>query len=107
MGRMDGRVAFITGAARGQGRSHAVRLAEEGADIVGVDICRQLDGGLYALATPEDLDETVNLVEKTGRRVIARPPRGRGRKGLAAPFAHGVARFGDTDTLVPHAGILL
>ncbi len=72
MGRMDGRAAFITGAGKGQGRSHAVRLAEEGADIVGVDICRQLDGVLYAMATPEDLDETVNLAEKTGRRMIAR-----------------------------------
>jgi NAD(P)-dependent dehydrogenase (short-subunit alcohol dehydrogenase family) len=68
---MDGRVAFITGVARGQRRSHAVRLADEGADNVGIDMCRQLDGVLCSLATPEDLEETVNLVEKTGRRNTA------------------------------------
>ncbi len=77
MGRMDGRVAFITGAGKGQGRSHAVRLAEEGADIVGVDICRQFDEVLYPMATPEDPEETVNLVKKTaggcslGKRMFA------------------------------------
>src|ERR1700720_3087132 len=107
MGRVEGRVAFITGAARGQGRSHAVRLAEEGADIVGVDICRQLDGVLYALATPEDLDETVNLVEKTGRRMVARHADVRDRKALAAAFGDGVAEFGHIDTVVANAGILL
>jgi SDR family mycofactocin-dependent oxidoreductase len=107
MGRMDGRVAFITGAGKGQGRSHAVRLAEEGADIVGVDICRQLDGVLYAMATPEDLDETVNLVEKTGRRMIARQADVRDRKALQAAFDDGVAEFGHIDTVVANAGILL
>jgi NAD(P)-dependent dehydrogenase (short-subunit alcohol dehydrogenase family) len=98
---MDGRVAFITGAGKGQGRSHAVRLAEEGADIVGVDICRQLDGVLYAMATPEDLDETVNLVEKTGRRMIARQADVRDRKALQAAFDDGVAEFGYIDTWWP------
>jgi SDR family mycofactocin-dependent oxidoreductase len=107
MGRMEDRVAFITGAARGQGRSHAVRLAQEGADIVGVDICKQLDGVLYALATPEDLDETVNLVEKTGRRMVARHADVRDRKALAAAFADGIAEFGHIDTVVANAGILL
>jgi len=107
MGRMDGRVAFITGAGKGQGRSHAVRLAEEGADIVGVDICRQLDGVLYAMATPEDLDETVNLVEKTGRRMIARHADVRDRKALQAAFDDGVTEFGYIDTVVANAGILL
>ena len=82
MGRMDGRVAFITGAGKGQGRSHAVRLAEEGADIVGVDICRQLDGVLYAMATPEDLDETVNLVEKAGSDADQAPFRRGGSGGF-------------------------
>jgi NAD(P)-dependent dehydrogenase (short-subunit alcohol dehydrogenase family) len=107
VGRMDGRVAFITGVARGQGRSHAVRLAEEGADIVGIDICRQLDGVLYPLASPEDLDETVNLVEKTGRRMVARQADVRDRDALAAAFADGVAEFGHIDTVVANAGILL
>jgi SDR family mycofactocin-dependent oxidoreductase len=107
MGKMDGRVAFITGTGKGQGRSHAVRLAEEGADIVGVDICRQLDGVLYAMATPEDLDETVNLVEKTGRRMIARHADVRDRKALQAAFDDGVAEFGYIDTVIANAGILL
>ena len=70
-GRLEGKVAFITGAARGQGRSHAVRFAEEGADIIAFDLCDQIDSVAYPLATPEDLDETVNLVEKTGRRIVA------------------------------------
>ncbi|EUA51541.1 3-oxoacyl-[acyl-carrier-] reductase domain protein [Mycobacterium xenopi 3993] len=67
MGLLDGRVVFITGAARGQGRSHAVTFAEEGADIVGVDICEDLDLVPYQLGTMEDLEETARLVEKTGR----------------------------------------
>jgi NAD(P)-dependent dehydrogenase (short-subunit alcohol dehydrogenase family) len=107
MGKMDGRVAFITGAGKGQGRSHAVRLAEEGADIVGVDICRQLDGVMYAMATPEDLEETVNLVEKTGRRMMARQADVRDRTALQAAFDDGVAEFGYIDTVVANAGILL
>ena len=69
--QFDGKVAFITGAARGQGRAHAVRFAEEGADIIAVDLCDQIDSVAYPMATPEDLDETVNLVEKTGRRIVA------------------------------------
>ena len=68
MGRVEGKVAFITGAARGQGRSHAVRLAEEGADIIAVDICQNIDTIGYPMATPEDLEETARFVEKTGRR---------------------------------------
>ena len=69
--QFDGNVAFITGAARGQGRSHAVRFAEEGADIIAFDLCDQIDSVAYPMATREDLDETVNLVEKTGRRIVA------------------------------------
>ena len=69
--QFGGKVVFITGAARGQGRSHAVRFAEEGADIIAVDVCEQMDSVAYPMATPEDLDETVNLVEKTGRRIVA------------------------------------
>jgi len=66
MGRLDGKVAFITGAARGQGRSHAVRMAEEGADIIAVDICGPIETMNYPLATPEDLEQTVKAVEAQG-----------------------------------------
>ena len=69
--QFDGKVAFITGAARGQGRAHAVRFAEEGADIIAFDLCDQIDSVAYPMATREDLDETVNLVEKAGRRIVA------------------------------------
>ena len=68
MGKLDGKVAFITGAARGQGRSHAVRLAEEGADIIAVDICAPISSMNYPNASPEDLDQTVKEVEATGGR---------------------------------------
>ena len=70
MGRVEGKVAFITGAARGQGRSHAVRLAEEGADIIAIDVCRDL-GMAYPGATSEDLAETVRQVQATGRRIVS------------------------------------
>ena len=70
MGRVQGKVAFVTGAARGQGRSHAVRLAEEGADIIAVDLCQDIATIGYPMATPEDLDETAKLVEKTGRGIV-------------------------------------
>ena len=70
MGRVQGKVAFVTGAARGQGRSHAVRLAEEGADIIAVDICHDFETVGYPMAQPEDLDETARLVEKTGQGVV-------------------------------------
>ena len=69
-GRVAGKVAFVTGAARGQGRCHAVRLAEEGADIIAVDVCHNIDTIGYPMATPEDLDETARLIEKTNQRVV-------------------------------------
>ena len=71
MARLEGKVAFVTGAARGQGRSHAVRLAEEGADIVAVDIAAQIDSVPYPMGTPEDLAETVEAVEALDRRIVA------------------------------------
>jgi (+)-trans-carveol dehydrogenase len=71
MARLEGKVAFITGAARGQGRSHAIRLAEEGADIIAVDIASQIDTVPYTMATPEDLADTVEQVEALGRRIVA------------------------------------
>ena len=104
--RLEGKVAFITGAARGQGRSHAVRLAEEGADIIAVDLCAQIESNPYPLATPEDLDETVNLVEKLGRRIVARKADVRERGELVAALAEGVAELGRLDVVVANAGIL-
>ena len=71
-GRVEGKVAFITGAARGQGRSHAVRLAQEGADIIAVDICHDIDTVPYPLSSPDDLKETARLVEEQGRRIVTR-----------------------------------
>ena len=70
-GRLDGKVALITGAARGQGRSHAVRLARDGADVIAVDICRQIGSVAYPMATPADLAQTVAEVEQLGRRIVA------------------------------------
>ena len=74
MGRVEGKVALISGAARGQGRSHAQLLAAEGADIIAVDICADIETNEYPLARPEDLDETARLVEKEGRRSTPRSP---------------------------------
>ena len=71
MGKLNGKVAFITGAARGLGRSHAVRLAEEGADIIAVDICRQLQSVGYEMSTTADLEQTVKEVEALGRKIVA------------------------------------
>jgi len=70
-GRLEGKVAFITGAARGQGRSHAIRLAQEGADIIALDICRQIESNPYPLATPEDVADTERAVKQLGRRIVA------------------------------------
>jgi NAD(P)-dependent dehydrogenase (short-subunit alcohol dehydrogenase family) len=71
-GTLDGRVAFITGAARGMGRAHAVKLASEGADVIAVDICAEFDSTDYPGSTPDDLAKTVKLVERQGRRILAR-----------------------------------
>jgi SDR family mycofactocin-dependent oxidoreductase len=104
--RFAGKVAFITGAARGQGRSHAVRFAEEGADIIAFDLCEQIASVGYPLATPEDLDETVNLVEKTGRRIVAEQGDVRDFERLKAAVANGVAELGRIDFVLANAGIL-
>ena len=71
-GRLEGKVAFITGAARGQGRAHSIRMAEEGAEIIAVDICAQIESNLYPLATLEDLHETERMVKGLGRQIVAR-----------------------------------
>lgn len=105
MPRLDGQVAFITGAARGQGRAHAVRLAEEGADIIAVDICADIDSVPYALATAEDLDETALLVEKTGRKVIAATADVRDLGALTKVVDNAVGELGRLDIVVANAGI--
>ncbi|WP_109530326.1 MULTISPECIES: mycofactocin-coupled SDR family oxidoreductase [Nocardia] len=105
MGRVEGKVAFITGAARGQGRSHAVRLAEEGADIIAVDLCRDVETLRYALARPEDLAETARLVEKAGRRVLTREADVRSADQMEAAVLAGIAEFGKLDIVVAQAGI--
>jgi SDR family mycofactocin-dependent oxidoreductase len=104
-GRVAGKVAFITGAARGQGRSHAIRLAEEGADIIAVDICRDYDTLAYPLATPEDLAETVKAVEALDRRIIATQADVRDAAALKAAVDEGVAQLGHLDIVSANAGI--
>src|ERR1700753_3390383 len=105
-GRVAGKVALITGAARGQGRSHAVRLAEEGADIIAVDICEQIESNPYPLSTEADLAETGALVEKLDGRIIARKADVRERGQLAKVLEEGVAELGRLDIVAANAGIL-
>jgi len=105
MGRVDGKVALITGAARGQGRSHAIRLAEEGADIIAIDLCADLDTTGYAGATSEDLAMTTKLVEELDRRIIARQADVRDSAALAAVVDEAVGEFGHIDIVVGNAGI--
>ncbi|MCX4096808.1 mycofactocin-coupled SDR family oxidoreductase [Nocardia sp. alder85J] len=103
---LQGRVAFITGAARGQGRAHAVRLAREGADIIGVDICADIASMTYPNATEEDLAETERLVAKEGRRMVARKADVRDYHGLRAAFEDGYREFGRVDIVIANAGII-
>jgi (+)-trans-carveol dehydrogenase len=103
--RFEGKVAFITGAARGQGRAHAVRLAQEGADIIAVDLCSQVQHVLYDGATPEDLAETVSQVEALDRRIVAGEVDVRDQSGLDALLAEGVAQLGRLDVVCANAGI--
>ena len=105
MGKLEGKVAFITGAARGQGRSHAVRLAQEGADIIASDICAQVETVTYPMATPEDLAETVKEVEALDRRIVAQQADVRDPAALRAVFDAGVAQLGPVDIVVANAGI--
>jgi SDR family mycofactocin-dependent oxidoreductase len=103
-GRVEGKVAFITGAARGQGRSHAVRLARDGADIIAVDICQDVKGAL-PMSTPEDLAQTVSLVEAEDRRIVATQADVRDFDALKAAVDDGVAQLGRLDIVVANAGI--
>jgi SDR family mycofactocin-dependent oxidoreductase len=104
-GRVEGKVAFITGAARGQGRSHAIRLAEEGADIIAVDIAAQVGSVPYPMATPEDLAETVKEVEALDRRIVATQADTRDYPALKAALDDGVAQLGRLDIVSANAGI--
>ncbi len=105
MGRLEGKVAFITGAARGQGRSHAVRMAEEGADIIGVDICEQIDSVPYELGTMEELEETQSLVEKLDRRMVIAKADVRSFDQLKSAVDTGVSELGRLDIVSANAGI--
>jgi SDR family mycofactocin-dependent oxidoreductase len=105
MGRLTGKVAFITGIARGQGRSHALRLAEEGASIVGVDVCRQLDSVGYAMSTPDDMAETVKLVEERDARIVTAEADVRDPGALRSVLETGVAELGRLDIVLANAGI--
>ena len=104
-GRVTGRVALITGVARGQGRSHAVELARQGADIIGVDLCGDLDSIPYPLARPSDLEETVRLVEATGARMVAAQVDVRDAAALTEAVELGVDRLGRLDIAVANAGV--
>jgi SDR family mycofactocin-dependent oxidoreductase len=104
-GRVQGKVAFITGAARGQGRSHAIRLAQEGADIIAVDICDQVETVPYPMATPEDLAQTVKEVEALDRRIVATRADVRDYDALKATLDDGVAQLGRLDIVSANAGI--
>jgi SDR family mycofactocin-dependent oxidoreductase len=105
-GRLEGKVAFITGAARGQGRAHAVRMAQEGADIIAIDICRQIDSNNYPLGTPEDLAETERVVKELDRRIVARQADVRERSELRDALEAGITDLGRVDIVVANAGIL-
>jgi SDR family mycofactocin-dependent oxidoreductase len=105
LSRMAGKVAFITGAARGLGRSHAVRLAEEGADIVAVDLCADLETAPYPGAVSQDLASTAQLVEQLGQRVIARKADTRDLKELQSVVDEAIAEFGHIDVVCANAGI--
>ncbi|MGY1714742.1 mycofactocin-coupled SDR family oxidoreductase [Geodermatophilus sp. SYSU D01106] len=105
MGRLEGQVAFITGAARGQGRSHAVRLAQEGADVIAVDVCKQVETVPYPTATPDDLAETVRQVEALDRRIVAAEVDVRDLAGLTRAVDDGVAQLGRLDIVLANAGI--
>ncbi|MDT7762693.1 MAG: hypothetical protein QOC63_2113 [Mycobacterium sp.] len=105
MASLAGRVAFITGAARGQGRAEAVRLASDGADIVAVDLCDQIASVPYPMSTPEDLAATVKLVEDTGARIVAQRADVRDRDSLRTALQAGLDEFGRLDIVIANAGI--
>ena len=102
---LRGKVAFITGAARGQGRAHAVKLASEGADIIAVDLCDQIASVPYPMGTTDDMAATVKLVEDTGARIVAREADVRDRSALKTALKAGIAELGRLDIVIANAGI--
>jgi SDR family mycofactocin-dependent oxidoreductase len=106
VGELDGKVAFVTGVARGQGRHHAVRLAESGADIIGLDMCSQLDSVGYAMSTRDDLDQTIKLVETTGRRIVASQGDVRDPESIHKVLEEGLAALGRLDIVLANAGVM-
>ncbi len=106
MGELDNSVAVITGAARGQGRSHAVALAEQGADIIAVDICADIDTIPYPLGTKSDLDETADLVQATGRKMVPVIADVRDLAALEAGVQSGIDALGDVDIVIANAGVV-
>ena len=105
MGKLEGKVAFITGAARGQGRSHAIRLALEGADIIAIDLCGQIASVAYPMSTPDDLAETAKQVEALDRRIFTAQADVRDAVALKAGFDAGTAELGPVDIVLANAGI--
>ena len=106
-GALEGRVAFVTGAARGQGRSHAVRLANEGADVIAIDVCGPISDTItYPAATSDELAETARLVEAAGRKVLAREVDIRDLAAQQQVIADGIEQFGRLDVVVANAGVL-
>ncbi|MGI8392751.1 mycofactocin-coupled SDR family oxidoreductase [Leucobacter sp. W1038] len=105
MGNLEGKVAFITGAARGQGRSHAVRLAQEGADIIAVDICEDIANMPYSMGTEDDLQETVLQVEAHDRQIRTFKADVRDRESLEAAFLAGSEELGGVDIVLANAGV--
>ncbi|MFF5989441.1 mycofactocin-coupled SDR family oxidoreductase [Prauserella flavalba] len=106
MGRFDGKVAFVTGGARGQGRSHAVNVAREGADVVLMDLCDQIESVEYSMSTRADLEETAALVEKHGQRALPIQADVRDHAAVADAVRRGVSEFGHIDLVVANAGIM-
>jgi (+)-trans-carveol dehydrogenase len=105
-GRVEGKVAFITGKARGQGRSHAIRLAQEGADIIAIDLCGQVSSVPYPMATPEDLAETIKEVEALDRRIVGTQADVRDFGAVKKAVEDGVAQLGRLDIVSANAGIV-
>jgi SDR family mycofactocin-dependent oxidoreductase len=106
VGKLDGKVAFITGVARGQGRAHAIRLAQEGASIIGIDLCEQLEVVEYPLANDDDLADTVELVEKAGGCIVAGKADVRDRDSMIAVLDRGLGRIGRLDFVIANAGVM-
>jgi len=105
MGRLEGKVAFVTGAARGQGRSHALRMAQEGADIIAIDIEDQISSVPYKMATPDDMAETVKQIEALDRRIVATKADVRDFAAVKGALDEGVAQLGKLDIVSANAGI--